>query len=735
MEFSFVKMAVFAAFGLLSGLGFAMQSAPESDVLDYVDTFIGTTGTGHTYPGPTLPFGFVQPGPETGKSGWDYCSGYNYADKKILFFGQTHMNGTGCPDFGDVAFIPFAGNDAAIAGSRFDKKNERAGVGYYYVKLDDANAEVEISATERVAIYRIKFNADGGKVYLDLQSGVRWGGNVGRVKFEKSEMPDAYTVRGAQRINGFASNRSVCFEMKFDKPAKSVRKNPPVKDKFGEKYLLDFGLKSGDTLLVKIALSTVSPEGAMRNMAAELPDWNFDAVVENARAKWLKILSKFEVKADLNTKKAFYTSVYHLFVQPNNIADVDGQYDDATGKTAKSMDGNYFSSWSLWDTYRAAHPLYTILIPEVVPSFVNSMLMHYDAVGYLPVNVYWGKETYCMIGNHAISVIGEAVNKGFGGFDKRRALEAMVVSSTVPHKKSAWNEYLKYGYFPFDLRKTESVSSTLEVAYNDSCVARAAEKIGDKKVAAEFRRRSLFYKNLFDPETKFMRGKDSSGKWREPFNPFDFSHEGSLGGDYTEGSAWQYTWHVQQDVAGLIALFGGNKPFVERLEGLFTARDTRVNARKSVDISGLIGQYVHGNEPSHHIAYMFALADAPERTQEIVREVCDKFYMPAPDGLCGNDDCGQMSAWYIFACLGFYPVDPCSGEYVLGAPQAEEISINLKNGGRFTVLAKNFSKRNKYVKSVKLDGKPYSNKTIAHADIMRGGVLEFEMSPEPNRAK
>ncbi len=709
---------------------YGMQPAANSDVLCYVDPFIGTTGTGHTYPGAAMPFGLVQASPETGKNTWQYCSGYDYKDKKILSFGQTHMNGTGCPDFGDVAIMPYAANDDAKNGSSFDKKNERAEAGYYFVKLDDANAEVEITATERVAFYRIRYNADGGKIYLDLQSGIC--SNPNRVKSEKVSIPDAYSICGQQRISGFTKMRNVCFYMAFDKPVKNVEKLPAKNGWLGERMILDFGLKKGEELLLKVAISTVSPEGAKNNMLAELPHWEFEKTLSQARQKWSKILSKFEIDADPNTKKAFYTSVYHLFLQPNNLSDVDGKYDDVNGKTAKSADGNYFSSWSLWDTYRAAHPLYTILVPSLVPSFVNTMLAHHDAKGYLPVNVYWGKETHCMIGNHAISVISEAIIKGFDGFDRKKALDAMVKSSTVPHFKSEWNEYLKYGYLPFDIRKTESVSSTLEAVYNDSCVARAAKKLGDDNIAGEFERRSQFYKNLFDPETKFMRGRDSKGNWRKPFNPFDFSHDGTIGGDYTEGSAWQYTWHVQQDVPGLISLFGGKDAFCERLNMLFTAIDSRGfdNVKKSSDITGLIGQYVHGNEPSHHIVYMFALADKPSRTHELVREVCDKFYLPAPDGLCGNDDCGQMSAWYIFACMGFYPVDPCSAEYVIGAPQADRIVVNLENGKKFTIKAKNLSRENKYVKSVTLNGKPHTSKTISHADIMEGGTLEFDMTAD-----
>ena len=711
----------------------------------YVKPFVGTAYVGHTFPGPTMPFGLVQPGPETGQYSWKYCSGYNYDDKAIISFGQTHMNGTGCPDFGDVAFMPFVGDPVKKSyKSAFDKKNESSEIGLYKVYLDDAKAEVNITATERVAFYEIKFDEDNGGLFFNFQSGM--GGNPARRVLECSidtetlkpttlfgeiaallndNAPNA--ISGYVRTAGF-TNRKVYFYVVFDKPIlKLTQVKMGAATEKAPKWALQFGLKKGETLRVKIAMSTASKEGAKLNMKSELDGWNFKQTVANNKAKWNKILGLIDAKGDEASLENFYTSMYHLFVQPNNLCDVDGSYTATNGQVKKSHTKSYHSSWSLWDTYRAAHPLYTILTPEKVDMFINDMLAHYETKGYLPVNVYWGYETHCMIGNHAISVLGEAIVKGFNGFDRQKALDAMVVSSTVPHKKSPWIDYEKCGYFPFDVMKTESVSSTMEATYNDACVAASAKVLGNKFIEEHFTKRSNFYKNLFDPTTKFMRGRDSKGNWREPFSPFQFSHAESFGGDYTEGSAWQYTWHVQHDPMGLIKLFGSNEAFCERLNHLFVAEDSNKNARKSADITGLIGQYVHGNEPSHHIVYLFALADQPRRTAELVREVFDKFYLNKPDGLCGNDDCGQMSAWYIFSAMGFYPVSPISAEYVLGAPQLEKAVINLKDGKKFEIIAHNFSRENKYVKAVKLNGKPYNKKTISHKDVMNGGVLEFEM--------
>ena len=738
-----MKPYLFFIFGMLFTL---TCFGTRKSGIEYVDVFIGTAGTGHCHPCATSPFGIVQAGADTGRKGWAYCGGYQYKDSRVILFSQTHISGTGVNDQGDVAFLPFCAEYDYLKGCKFQKKNEKASVGYYSVKLDEAQADVEVTATPRVAFYKIKYNADGGKIYLDLQTGLT--SQKPRVSHEKIDMPDNFTINGEQRVLGWVPMRSVCFSIKFDKPIVKIEKLENPTGEKGSRYVLDFGLKKGEELQVKIGIATSNMKGAERNIAVEVPHWDFQKTLSETKERWAKIIDKFEIDADEKTKRIFYTAVYHLFIQPNNIADVDGYYDAPNNKTTKSIDGKYFTTLSLWDTYRASHPLYTILIPDQVAGFVNTMLMHYDVVGYLPIWASWGKENHCMIGNHAISVISEAIIKNLKGFDYQKAFKAMVDSATIPHYRSEWNEYVKYGYFPFDIHigtyqsstdklinaqrynpdliKLESVSSTLEAVYNDYCIYKVAEKLGDKKVETEFKRRSQFYKNLFCPETKFMRGRDKKGNWRTPFNPFAYTMYPRMHGDYTEASAWQYTWHVQQDVEGLIELFGSKEAFCDKLNQLFTTQDSR-DVKKGHDISGQIGQYVHGNEPSHHIAYLFFLADRPRRTQELVREICDKMYDDTPLGLCGNDDCGQMSAWYIFSAIGFYPVNPSASEYVLGAPQVSGATIKLDDGKKFVIKTNNFSRKAKYVKSVKLNGKEYTKKTISHNDVMQGGELVFDM--------
>ena len=428
----------------------------------------------------------------------------------------------------------------------------------------------------------------------------------------------------------------------------------------------------------------------------------------------------------------FYTSMYHLFTQPNNIADIDGKYRGADDKVYTSPTGVYYSTFSLWDTYRAAHPLYTILAPEKVDGMVQTMIDHYKVQGALPIWSLWGRENYCMIGNHAIPVIVDAYLKGFKGFNTEDAYKAIKGSSMVSHRNSDWEVYNKYGYYPYDITAVESVSRTLESCYDDYCVAQMAKALGRIDDYEYFNTRAGFYKNLLDPQTNLMRGKDSKGNWRTPFNPFLLSHAATSGGDYTEGNAWQYTWHVQHDVQGLIDLIGGKKNFVEKIDSLFFL-DERIEGEGFVsDVTGLIGQYAHGNEPSHHIAYLYSYADRKDKTQAIIREIFDRFYLPKPDGLCGNDDCGQMSAWYLFSAMGFYPVNPIGGEYILGAPQIGEVILKLPNNKTFTIKAEGISKENKYVKSVMLNETPIEGISIHHNDIIRGGTLVFTMTNQPS---
>ena len=484
------------------------------------------------------------------------------------------------------------------------------------------------------------------------------------------------------------------------------------------------GIDQGEQLLMKIAMSTTSIDGAKKNLAAEVPDWNFAATRRAAHDEWNAYLQRIDVEGTLDQKKNYYTSFYHALIQPNQIADVDGMYRNAADQIVKAETGKFYSTFSCWDTYRAAHPFYTIVMPDRVDGMVSSLVEQAEVQGFLPIWGLWGKENYCMVGNHAVSIVAEAYHKGFRGFDAERAFQAVKKTQTVSHKlKSDWETYMKYGYLPTDLIKTESVSSSLESMYDDYCAADMARLMGKKDDAQYFTRRAQFYKNLFDKSTGFMRPRLADGSWRTPFDPSNLAHSESIGGDYTEGNAWQYTWQVQHDVPGLIKLFGGNKPFMKKLDQFFSLKlESNI-----ADVTGLIGQYAHGNEPSHHVAYLYTLAGRPERTQELIREIFDTQYRPTVDGLCGNDDCGQMSAWYMLSAMGFYPVNPVSGQYVFGAPQMKKITVHLQNGKTFTVIADGLSAENKYVESITLNGKKLKTNYINHADIMKGGTLVYKM--------
>lgn len=706
-------------------------SAFGKSKLDYVNPFIGTAYHGHTFPGACAPFGLVQASPDTGGGSWRYCSGYNFEDPEILRFSQTHLSGTGCSDLGDAAIMPFS--DASKAKFYKSKKaNEEATAGYYKVDLPDANCSVEISAAEHSAIYRIRALEDGVKLLLDLQHGVYAAERMkayptlsAGVKFESKNF-----ASGKRHSNMWVERESF-FAMEFSKPILKAEEIKPAEGlEKASKYELDFGLKKGEELIVKIGISAVSEDGAKNNLKAEIPDFDFEKVKSQTRQKWLKLLSKFELDAPENTLKNFYTSVYHLFIQPNNIADVDGSYRGVDGSVRESARGKYYSTFSTWDTFRAAHSMYAILTPDAVSDFANSMLEHFASKKLLPIWTLWGKENYCMIGIHSIPVLAEAYFKGIEGFDAKRALNAMVYSSTQDRRNFDWNLYENLGYLAFD-KSPCSVAITLETGYDDSCIARLAKALGDEENYKRFQRRADFYKNLFDPETHFMRGRDSAGKWRTPFNEFALPNAGGCGRDYIEGNALQYTWHVMHDVDGLIELFGGREKFAEKLSSLFKQPEKVEGAGHAADVTGLIGQYAHGNEPSHHTIYLLSLAGRQDLAAELIRKVFDSFYIPTPEGLCGNDDCGQMSAWFMFSALGFYPVDPVSCEYVLGAPQLKNAKLKLDNGKTFEVEVENFAPQNIYVKEARLNGKKLEKPIITHSDILNGGKLEFVMAPNP----
>lgn len=707
------------------------SSGNESeDLLPYVDPFVGTTYTGHTFPGATYPLGFMQPGPQTGNFGWDYCAGYRYEDPLIWGFSQNRLNGTGVPDLGDLLIMPFSGTPRNDFRSTYKKESEKASPGYYAVTLDQNSVDVEITTTPHVALYHYSFEKEKPKVFIDFQNLCVGDAESyhGRMLDSKVTIEDNRTITGNSLVRGWVE-RNLFYVIQFDKPFILVENLRDTVVNKAPRKVLHFDLGKGNQLNAKIAFSTVSVEGAKANMEAELSHWNFAKVRKAAEEEWQKYLSLVKVTGTEGQKKNFYTSMYHLFVQPNNIADVDGRYRGANDSIYTAATGKYYSTFSLWDTYRAAHPMYTVLCPDKAADMVNTMIAHADVQGYLPIWAIWGKENFCMIGNHGVPVVAEACLKDLPGIDQEKAYQAIRKSLTENHYNSEWDIYDEYGYLPVDLIDREAVSKTLEFGYDDYSAALLAKKLGKQEDYEFFMKRASYYKNLFDPETKLMRGKDSKGEWRAPFNPFYLCHGGTRGGDYTEGNAWQYSWHVQQDVDGLVQLMGGKEAFATQLDTLFELEATEEQSGGGLwDVTGLIGQYAHGNEPSHHVIYLYSMIGKNYRTAELAREICDKFYQPRPDGLCGNDDCGQMSAWYMFTALGFYPVNPASGEYVIGSPQLPEATIKLANGKTFTMIAENLSAENKYVKSVRFNDKEITDYKITYAQLMDGGVLKFEMT-------
>lgn len=706
------------------------QDTPQTDYTQYVDPFIGAADNGHTFPGACRPFGMIQTSPVTGAVGWRYCSEYMYADSIIWGFTQTHLNGTGCMDLGDILVMPFTGErhrtwDAYR--SSFSKTSENATPGYYTVTLDQAKVKAELTATTHAALHRYTYEqADSASILIDLQHGPAWNEKQYHSQVNSCEV----NWENDSTLTGHVNNKvwvdqDYYFVMQFSRPVIDHFELPMAETEKGKRLVASFNIQPGEEVLMKVALSTTGVEGAKANMAAEVPGWDFEGIRTAAKADWNSYLSRIEVEGTDEEKTNFYTSFYHALIQPNEISDVDGRYRNAADSVVNATGGKFYSTFSLWDTYRAAHPFYTLMVPERVDGFINSLVDQAEVQGYLPIWGLWGKENFCMVANHGVSVVAEAYAKGFRGFDAERAFNAIKQTQTVSHPlKSNWENYMKYGYFPTDLTEAESVSSTLESVYDDYAAADMAKRMGKTEDATYFARRADFYKNLFDSSTQFMRPKKSDGTWKSPFNPSQIGHAESVGGDYTEGNAWQYTWHVQHDVPGLIALFGGEEPFLNKLDSLFTLKLETTQA----DVTGLIGQYAHGNEPSHHVTYLYALAGRPERTQELIREIFDTQYSPKPNGLCGNDDCGQMSAWYMFSAMGFYPVNPVSGEYVFGAPQLPEFVLHLADGKTFTIKAEGLSEANKYVKSITLNGEPYTKNFISHADIVKGGTLVYQMT-------
>lgn len=706
-----MKLSIAALFLIL--LTSSCKEKSEIDYTQYVNPFIGTEGTGHTFPGPCMPFGMVQPGPDNVDKGWDYTSGYQYKDSIILGFSQTRANGTGINEFGDVLLQPFTTDKKEKFGEAYLKETEKASPGYYTVTLSN-NVKVELTCTERVAFHQYTYPSSAANLLVDLQHGLRF--LTDSLVLESDvKMEDNQTISGYCHTKNWVEKKYF-FTIQFNRPfASSVLLERKAKEA-APRYLLGFDLKD-KILQTKIALSTVSVIGAKNNLKKELPGWDFNAVVANAKKVWNSYLSRIQIETGQKQKEIFYSCMYRLFIQPSNIADVDGKYrgTDDSIRTAKT--GDYFSTLSLWDTYRAAHPLYTLIAPERVNGFINSIIEHSKAAGFLPIWSAWGKDNYCMIGNHAIPVIADAYMKGFTGFDAEEALAQMIKSTTENHINSNWTLLNKFGYYPFDSLDNEAVSRTLEHGVDDYCIALMADKMGRKDVATAYYNRASYYKNLYDSSTKQMRGKDSKGNWRSPFNPLMATSPMNNPGDYTEANAWQYFWTpAQYDVEGMMQLLGGKEAFTAQLDSFFTLK--ALNPNKHLGQEAMIGQYAHGNEPSHHIAYLYAYTDKPERGKEIITQICKEFYNNTTTGMIGNDDCGQMSAWYIFSTLGFYPVNPISVDYIIGQPQVESATVHFKDGKLLQI-------KNNRDKSILLNGKPMDGFTISHKQISAGGILNF----------
>ncbi len=692
-----------------------LEAIPK-DYTKYVNPFIGTDGTGHTFPGPSRPFGMVQPGPDNTDYGWDYTSGYQLKDSTIIGFSNTRASGTGISEFGDVLLFPL-GKDATAFSTK--KKKEVAKVGYYSVALANG-VKAELSSTERVAFHQYQFPSQAAKLLVNLQHGLRF--------LTDSLVLDSHikVEENKKSISGFCHTRNwverkYFFTITFDHEYHLMEQLERLPKENAPKYLLSFQLKN-KVLKCKVALSTVSVDGAKKNLEAELNHWDFEKVKEESRKVWNSYLSKIEIEATAKQKTIFYTALYHLFLQPSNIADVDGKYRGADDKIAVAKNGEYYSTLSLWDTYRAAHPLYTILVPERVNGFINTFLAHHEAQGYLPIWTAWGQENHCMIGNHSIPVIVDAYNKGFDGFDQLESMNAMIQTSTQNHLNSDWDVYRKYGYYPIDYLDNEAVSRTLESSFDDYCISIMAKKMKLDSIAAVYEKRSKYYENLFDPSTGLMRGKDSKGNFRVPFKPLEATSPMNNPGDYTEANAWQYVWTPSQyDVENYIQLLGGKTEFTNLLDTFFTLTSDGDN--KHLGQEGLIGQYAHGNEPSHHIAYLYAFSDDPEKGNELIEKIYNKFYNDTPEGITGNDDCGQMSAWYIFSTLGFYPVNSANARYVFGLPQVKHAVIKLEDNKTFEI--NNYHANPLTKVEIRFNRKIIETK-IKHEDIVNGGLLEFK---------
>lgn len=689
----------------------------------YVNTFIGTDGTGHTFPGPSLPFGMVQPGPDNNIKGWNHTSGYQYKDTLLLGFSQTRFSGTGIGEMGNILLLPFNDKKLKLKNS-YLKNTEKASVGYYTLTKKDG-IKVELTCSERVAFHKYTFPSKNAKLKVDFQHGIQFL-NDSLVLESDIIIENSSCISGYCKTKGWVTKKYF-FTINFDTPFIGSNEIPKEKKQNAPKYILDFILPKNNILQVKIALSTVNSEGAKMNLKTEIPHWSFEKVQKNAEKVWNDYLNRIEIEAPQKQKEIFYTSLYHLLLQPSNIADVNGKYRGADDQIAIAINNQYYSTLSIWDIYRGAFPLLQIIAPEKIDGIINTLLLHHKAAGFLPIWTAWGQDNYCMIGNHAIPMIVSAYQNGFTGFNANESLQAMIATSTKSHINSDWELYNKYSYYPFDKINNEAVSRTLESGYDDWCVAQMATLLNDKENELVFYKRTNYYKNLFDNETELFRGKDSNGNWRTPFNPLSATSPMNNPGDYTEANAWQYFWTPAQfDIDGTKKLLGGTKVFTKKLNEFFTIESP--NPNKFLGQEAMIGQYAHGNEPNHHIVYLYAYSDTPKLGQKYIHKIINEFHNNTPDGMIGNDDCGQMSAWYILSTLGFYPVNPANGTFVLGAPQVKMATVHLINNKTFTIESSNFSSKNYLQVNAILNHVIIERPFIKYSEIMNGGTLNFQMT-------
>jgi len=700
------------------------QSSTSTDEATYqfvpfVDPFIGTGGHGHTYPGATAPFGMLQLSPDTRLSGWDGCSGYHYTDSVIFGFSHTHLSGTGVSDYGDLLLMPYCSprkNTLSYTqfAASFDKKKEKAAAGLYEVYLNEPAIAVALTATDRGGLHRYRFEQDSQQYLLiDLQ-------HRDQLLASDLEIVDNQTIRGLRRSSAWATDQHFYFYMQFSKPFVEPQ---IVENDSSRKVqaLLHFD-NNNQELLVKVGISAVSMEGAQKNLEAEITDWDFEKVVRQTQQKWENELSKIEVEGNTEEQKTiFYTALYHSFLAPNIFMDVDGHYRGTDGQVHQAEGYTHHTVFSLWDTYRGTHPLFTILQRKRTLDFIKTFLAQYQEGGQLPVWELAGNYTGCMIGYHSTSVIADAYTKGITNFDTLLALQAMQHSANADHL--GLDYYKQKGYITCT-EEAESVSKTLEYAYDDWCIAQFAKALGKDSIFRHYQKRAQAYKHLYDPSSQFIRGRMHGG-WLSPFDPKEVNF------NYTEANAWQYNFSVPQDIQGYVQLMGGEEAFEKQLNQLFET-PSQLEGRHQVDITGLIGQYAQGNEPSHHVAYLYNYIGKPWKTQARVHQIMNDLYQATPDGLSGNEDCGQMSAWYVLSAMGFYSVLPGSNHYAIGTPIFDKVTINLENGKQFVIRAQNRSQNNYYIQSAQLNRKAYNKSYLNHQTILAGGELLLDLGPTPN---